>query len=47
MEKLVVSKKNLFKKKACWISLYFDQKSVGSENCCNGSFACCGSPNCY
>ena len=42
-----VAKQRLIKKKLP-IKLFFDVStaSVGAENCCNGSFACCGASSC-
>jgi hypothetical protein len=44
---LKVFKRKLAKKNS-YIKLYleFSTNSVGSENCCNGSFACCGATSC-
>lgn len=42
-----IKKKDL-KKKESHLRLYdsFSTTSVGSENCCNGSYACCGASSC-
>lgn len=42
-------KKRVLVKKNNVIKLYegiLATNSYGSENCCNGSFACCGAPSC-
>lgn len=41
--------KRILKKHTLCIGLYyaFSTVSIGSENCCNGSFACCGATSCH
>lgn len=43
-----IKKVSLKKNKEQILSLYLISiaDSVGSENCCNGSFACCGANSC-
>jgi len=40
--------KKVLKKQTLYIKLYytFSTASIGTENCCNGSFACCGATSC-
>lgn len=42
-------KKKVLRKRTSNVKLFysFSVASIGSENCCNGSFACCGATTCH